>query len=85
MLASLPVKTSLGPDVPAQLQIAIAPVEGDVVRRPALSDYERKQWEKRGFEIKEERRYLPAKLPDGTNVLVPIDKVQVRLKGTPVS
>jgi len=85
LMASVNVRTNLNPNMTAQLQVPVTPVAGGAVRTPALSDYERKQWEKRGFEIQEERRYLPAKLPDGTPVLVPIDKLQVRLKGTPVS
>jgi hypothetical protein len=50
-----------------------------------ISEYVRKQWERRGFELEEETRYLPAKLPDGRTVMVPVTKVHVRLKRTPVS
>lgn len=85
LLASVPVRTNLSPNLPAQLQIAVAPSSAAALPGPTISDYERKQWAKRGFELQEERRYLPAKLPDGTTVLVPVDKVQLKVKRSPVS
>jgi hypothetical protein len=42
-----------------------------------ISDYERRMWERRGFEVIEELRYLPARLPDGRVVMVPVNKVQL--------
>ena len=78
VLASVPVRTN--PSLPATLQIAVSPVADDAPAAPALSDYERKQWEKSGFDVQEELRYLPARLPDGTPVLVPVNKLHVRLK-----
>jgi hypothetical protein len=85
LLASVPVRANLGPHVSARLQIPVTPVAGDAPPRAAISDYERKQWEKRGFEVREELRSLPAELPDGTRVLVPVNKLQLKLKQSPVS
>ena len=36
-------------------------------------------------ELNEELRYLPARLPDGREVVVPVNKVQVKFKGLPAS
>jgi hypothetical protein len=83
LLASVPVRTN--PSLPARLQIAVSPVADTAPPTPALSDYDRKQWEKRGFVVEEELRYLPAKLPDGRSVLVPVKKLQVKLKPNRVS
>jgi hypothetical protein len=81
LIASVNVRTNLDPHLPARLQMPVTAVAGQSPPPPAISDYERRQWEKRGFELHEELRYLPAKLPDGSDVLVPVNKVQVRLKG----
>jgi hypothetical protein len=85
LLASAKVPTQLDPHIPAQLQIPVTRAATQTPTAPAVSDYERKQWEKRGFELHEELRYLPARLPNGSEILVPINKIHVRLKGTPMS
>jgi hypothetical protein len=85
LLATVSVRTNLDPQVSAQLQVPVAPVDDATVPAPAFSEYERMQWERRGFELNEEQRYLPARLPDGSDVFVPVNKVRLRLKGTPVS
>jgi anti-sigma factor RsiW len=85
LMASVALPTNFSPDLPAQLQIPILPGSAEAPPAEALSDYERQQLERRGFEVHQELRYLPARLPDGTRVLVPVNKVQVKLKGTPVS
>jgi len=36
-----------------------------------------KQWERRGYKVSLERRYLFARLPDGQQVAVPIEHVHV--------
>jgi len=85
LMASVNVRTSLHANLPAQLQVPVTRVAAAASPAPAISEYERKQWEKRGFELHEELRYLPARLPDGSDVLVPVNKIQVKFKGTPVS
>jgi hypothetical protein len=87
VLATVPVRTGLGPHLPARLQfpVTLASSASPAVHMPAIPDYERKQLEKRGFELVEEVRYLPARLPDGRQVMVPVTKVQLKFKGTPVS
>ena len=85
LTASVALPTNFSPDLPAQLQIPILPEYGKAPPAEALSDYERLQLERRGFEVHQELRYLSARLPDGTRVLVPVNKIQVKLKGTPVS
>jgi hypothetical protein len=43
---------------------------------PAVSDYVRQQWERRGFDVQTQRRYLFATLPDGERAVVPVDNVK---------
>jgi hypothetical protein len=84
LLATVSVPTNLDPRLTAQLTLPIAAADEFPASEP-ISEYVRKQWERRGFELEEETRYLPAKLPDGRTVMVPVTKVHVRLKRTPVS
>jgi len=85
LLATVSVRTNLDPQVRAQLQVPVTPVSAEAVQTPAFSEYERMQWERRGFELNEERRYLPARLPDGREIIVPIKKIEMKYRGTPVS
>ncbi len=87
LIATVSVRTNLDPSLPLTLQMPVAPqsVGSTATATSPLSDYERKQWEKLGFEVVEELRYLPARLPDGRDVVVPVNKVQVKFKGIPVS
>jgi hypothetical protein len=85
LLATVSVRTNLDPQVPAQLQVPVVPVTAAAIQVPAFSEYERMQWERRGFELNEERRYLPARLPDGREIIVPIKKIEMKYRGTPVS
>jgi hypothetical protein len=43
---------------------------------PALPDYVRRQWERRGFDVQTQRRYLFATLPGGERVVVPVDDLK---------
>jgi hypothetical protein len=85
LLATVAVRTNLGPDLPIQLQLPVTPVSAPAAAESSLSEYERQRWQRQGFELEEERRYLPARLPDGRQILVPVNKVNVKLKGTPTS
>jgi len=58
--------------------------DGDALES-SISDYDRMQWERRGFELTEERRYLPARLSDGREIVVPVNRVHLRFKGMPTS
>lgn len=51
---------------------------------PALPDHVRRQWERRGFTFDAERRYLLARLPDGEQVAVPIERLLVSFVGNKV-
>jgi hypothetical protein len=85
LLATVSVRTNLDPRLQAKLML---PVEPDTVpSEPAssISEYDRKQWERRGYELTEETRFLPAKMADGRSVMVPVKKVRMKYKGTPVS
>jgi hypothetical protein len=65
-------------------------VKGDAVSRdhepalPELPDYVRRQWERRGFKLDAERRFLLARLPDGEQVAVPIERLLVSYVGNKV-
>jgi hypothetical protein len=85
LMATVAVRTNLDPGVTAQLQLPVRPLDGGEAHATSISEYDRKQWERQGFELIEERRYLPARLPDGRQVVVPVNKVHVKVKRTPVS
>jgi hypothetical protein len=46
-------------------------------RSAAIPEYVRRQWERRGYRLTVERRYVFANLPDGAQVVVPVDQVQL--------
>lgn len=86
LMASVPVKGGPLGNVEAVLQFPVFPPEAS--KRTASSSvpqHVRKEWERRGYELKEERRYLPAKLPDGRQVMVPVNEVKMKFIGRPVS
>jgi len=85
ILATVSLLTNLDPRLKAELTLPLA-ADGQAPRlESSIPAYVRQQWERRGFELTEEVRYLPAKLPDGRQVMVPITKVHVKYKGLPVS
>jgi hypothetical protein len=84
LMATVSVRTNLDPAVPMQLQVPIAPAS-DARPRTTLTASERRKWEQRGYEVHEETRYLLATLPDGREVLVPVNKVRLKYRGVPVS
>ena len=86
VLATVAVRSNLQPGVPLQLKLPVTTADHSVdAGAVAISDYERSQWEKHGFEVVEEQRYLPASLPDGRRVVVPVKQVRLKLKAMPVS
>jgi len=84
-LATVSVRTNLDPRLTAQLTLPVEPAEAMPAAASSIPDYVRKQWERRGYELVEETRYLPAKMPDGRTVMVPVNRVQLKFKGIPVS
>lgn len=85
LVATVPVKGGpLGP-LSATLQIPVRPVEGTSDVASSVPDSVRRQWERRGYELVEQRRYLPARLPDGREVMVPVNEVKMKFVGKPVS
>jgi hypothetical protein len=86
LVASVPVKGGPLGSISATLQFPVLPVDssaGGTVS--SVPDHVRRQWERRGYELVEERRYLPAKLPDGRQVMVPVNEVKMKFVGKPVS
>ena len=85
LLATVSVRTNLDPRLQAGLTLPVRPTDDSLPASSAISEYVRKQFERRGYELREETQYLPAKMPDGRPVMVPVNKIRVRLKGLPVS
>ena len=85
-LATVSLPTDLSPNVAALVQLPVKTASSDAAANKASSipDHVRKQWERRGFELKEERRFLPARLADGREVVVPVNEVQVKYIGNQV-
>jgi hypothetical protein len=85
LLATVSVRTNLDPRLQTQLTLPVEPADAPLATVSSISEYDRKQWERRGYELVEETRYLPAKMPDGRTVMVPVNRVQLKFKGIPVS
>jgi hypothetical protein len=50
-----------------------------------ISEYDRQKWERRGYQLSKEKRFLPAELPDGKKVVVPVEQVKASYVGSKVS
>ena len=89
LMASVSLQPKLGSPMGATIQIPVLPVqqsggaEGEKVR--PLSEYERQKWERRGYVLTKERRFLPAQLPNGKKVAVPVEQVKASYVGSKVS
>ncbi len=81
VLASFTVQSGAGLESASQIHVPVVRGESqaphDAGSFKELSDYERQQWERRGYKLSRERRYLFAKLPDGQQVVVPVDQILV--------
>jgi hypothetical protein len=81
VLASLTVQQDSAFGPAGAIQIPVVPRDASVDRDRAvvekIPEYVREQWERRGFELTAERRYLFARLADGQQVVVPVDQVLV--------
>lgn len=79
LLASLAVKPR-GSGALASVHVPVVPSEDDASAerdRPRIPGYVRQQWERRGYRIDSERRYLLATLPDGEQVAVPVEQINL--------
>jgi hypothetical protein len=78
VMAALPIAQKAGLPLQPALYIPVVPGDAHADERDhralSVSDYQRQQWERRGYHIDVERRYLLAKLPDGQQVAVPFEK-----------
>lgn len=89
VMASVSLQPQAGGPLTATVQIPVlpAPREGsaeDQQLRP-ISEYERHKWQRRGYQLTKERRFLPARLPDGKQIVVPIEQVKASYVGSKVS
>lgn len=83
VLASVSVQPGAGLGAEATLQIPVVPAGRD--RAPAvIPDYVRQQWQRRGYRLSIERRYLFANLPDGERVVVPVERIHADYVGSKV-
>ncbi len=48
---------------------------------PAVPEYVRAQWERRGYQVEERRRLVPLALEDGRRVSIPVDEVAFKYVG----
>jgi hypothetical protein len=83
VFASLDVQTGGRFGETAPIRIPVAPAgsntgEEQTARRiEEIPEYIRQQWERRGYKVSLERRYVFARLPDGRQVAVPVEQVHV--------
>jgi hypothetical protein len=86
LMATVSLPSEFGSEIPATLQIPVRSVRdsGPQVSIP-ISEFERHKWERLGYQLTKERRYLPAQLPDGKKVVVPVDQVKANYVGSKVS
>jgi hypothetical protein len=83
LLASLDVQAGGRFGVTAPIRIPVVPAGSDIgedqaARRLAeIPEYVRQQWERRGYKVSLERRYVFARLPDGRRVAVPVEQFHV--------
>ncbi len=81
MLASLTVRQGSAFGPASSIQIPVTPHGPAAERDPSALDeipeYVRSQWERRGFRLTAERRYLFAHLSNGQPIVVPVDQVLV--------
>ena len=86
LMATVSLPSELGSEIPATLQIPVRSVRdsGSQASIP-ISEFERHKWERLGYQLTKERRYLPAQLPDGKKVVVPVDQVKANYVGSKVS
>jgi hypothetical protein len=81
VLASVSVRQDWAFGTAGAIQIPVVPrtsrFEPPSATATEIPEYVREQWERRGFELTSERRFLFAELPDGEQIVVPVDQVLV--------
>jgi hypothetical protein len=80
VLAAVMVQPGAGLGAASMVHVPVVPASSGPAQaaRPAgIPEYVRQQWERRGYKLTTQRRYLFAKLPDGEQVLVPVEQVMV--------
>jgi hypothetical protein len=87
LMATVSLRPELGSAMPATLQIPVMSVKDSGAHSPSrsISEYDRQKWERRGYQLTKERRFLPAQLPDGKKVVVPVEQVKANYVGSKVS
>jgi hypothetical protein len=83
LFAALDVQAGGRFGMTAPIRIPVAPADADIEEEQAarrtveIPEYIRQQWERRGYKVSLERRYVFARLPDGRKVALPIEQVHV--------
>jgi hypothetical protein len=87
LMATVSLPSELGSQIPATLQIPVRSVRdsGPQTASTPISEFDQHKWERLGYQLTKERRYLPAQLPDGKKVVVPVDQVKANYVGSKVS
>lgn len=78
------VDGSAGESRPERLPIISGPGLDDRWLReqpPSVSQYDRAQWERKGYEVEEHRRLVSVVLDDGRRVSIPVDEVELKYVG----
>ena len=87
LMATVSLRPEPGSGMPATLQIPVMSMQHSGAQPPStpISEYDRQKWERRGYQLTKERRFLPAQLPDGKKVVVPVEQVKANYVGSKVS
>ena len=87
MMATILLNSELQSGVPATMQIPVRAVDDSAAEPTAtpISQYDRQKWERRGYQLTKERRFVPAQLPSGKKVVVPVEQVKANYVGSKVS
>jgi hypothetical protein len=80
VLAELPVETSLCGLPQSTIQLPVVPKSATSPSTvvDTVPEYVRRQWERRGYQVHLERRYVFARLPGGQQVAVPIEQYSLK-------
>jgi hypothetical protein len=80
IMASFTAHPGHGSVAETTFQVPVVPASGAPAEATDvpddLPDYVRQQWERRGFAVATQRRYLFATLPSGERVVVPVENIQ---------
>ena len=87
LMATVSLKPELGSQISATLQIPVMAMQNSGAQPSStpISEYDRQKWERRGYQLTKERRFLPVELPGGKKVVVPVEQVKANYVGSKVS